>query len=310
MNNLLLPHAWNESMSNLTYFPVIVKSLEKIHNTAWSMEPNIHDNYEMVYMKKGSAVFNISGESVSLSPHNIVIIKPRQWHKFEVKSPSCEFIVFSFLFDSKKEVINAESIAGLEDFVDNIRELEKKSFITLSPGPKNDVITILRRILRERDKKGDWSDFLVYLLFLELFVHISRIIKQEWEENTRCRSTNLKESLNSAREYILTNYYKDITLSDVAKYVFLSESYFAHCFKDQFGTSPKNYILKVRIEVSKDMLAKTDMKISDIASSVGFLSQQRFNDIFKKMEHMTPLKYRKQYKESIVNKGDFYDNEQ
>lgn len=304
MENIFLPHAWNESMSNLAYFPVVVKSVEKIHDTNWSMQPNIHECYEMVYIKKGTATFCISGENVVLSPHNIVIIKPHQWHKFEVKTPSCEFIVFSFMLNTNKEVSASQDTAGLEDFVENVRELETKSYITLDPGPKNEIIHILRKILRERDKKSDWSEFLTYLLVLEMFVHISRTIKRRWEETTRNRSMNLEDSLNIARDYIHTNYDKEISLGDVAKYVYLSESYFAHCFKDRFGISPKSYILKVRIDAAKEMLSKTDMKISEIATAVGFLSQQRFNDIFKKSEQVTPLKFRKVYKESILNRGD------
>ncbi len=305
MNNLLLPQAWNESMSNLTYFPVIVKSLEKIHDTSWSMEENIHDNYEMVYIKKGAATFWISGEEVLLSPHNIVIIKPRQWHKFEVRSASCEFIVLSFTFSSGDSAGRDQSLSdlsGLEDYLDNIRNLEQSAFITLNPGPKNEILSILQKIMHEREKLEPWNEFLIYLLLLEMFVHLSRTIKQEWEDDTRYKSMNLSESLHAAKEYILLNYDKDMTLSDIAKYVYLSESYFAHSFKDLFGTSPKNYILKVRIEAAKELLQKTDMKISEVASSVGFLSQQRFNDIFKKTEKMTPLKYRKEYKESMINK--------
>ncbi len=305
MNNLLLPQAWNETMSNLTYFPAIVKSLEKIHDTTWSMQENIHDNYEMVYIKKGTATFWISGEEVLLSPHNIVIIKPKQWHKFEVRSSSCEFIVLSFTFSTSDDSQSEQSLsdlAGLEDYLDNIRNLEKSAYITLNPGPKNEILNILQRIMHEREKQENWNDFLIYLLLLEMFVHLSRTIKQEWEEDSRYKSMNLTESLYAAKEYIMQNYDKDMTLSDIAKYVYLSESYFAHSFKDLFGTSPKNFILKVRIEAAKELLQKTDMKISEVASSVGFLSQQRFNDIFKKMEKMTPLKYRKEYKESMINK--------
>lgn len=305
MNNLLLPQAWNETMSNLTYFPVVVKSLEKIHDTTWSMKENIHDNYEMVYIKKGTATFYISGEGVELSPHNIVIIKPQQWHKFAVKSMSCEFIVLSFTFSKNSEDDKAASLSelsGLEDYIDDIRDLKKSPYVTLNPGPKNEILSILKKIMNEREKERPWNDFLIYLLLLEMFVYISRTIKLEMESDTRYRSMNLTESMYAARDFIVQNYNKDISLGDIARYVYLSESYFAHSFKDVFGTSPKNYILKLRIETAKDILRKTDMKVSDIAASVGFLSQQRFNDIFKKMESVTPLKYRKEYKESMVNK--------
>ena len=41
------------------------------------------------------------------------------------------------------------------------------------------------------------------------------------------------------------------------------------------------------------MIANSDMKIGDIALSVGFSNQQRFNDMFKKMTGVNPLSYRK-----------------
>lgn len=300
MENSLLPHGWNETMFGLTHLPVIVKSLEKVHDTTWSMKENIHDCYEMVYMKKGSATFTISGQAVDLSAHTIVIIKPHQWHKFTVTSTSCEFIVLSFVFSDTRGAVLSDN--GIEDFIDNIKGLDNSPFVLLNPGPKNEILSVLRKILRERERKEPWNDFLIYLLSLELFVHISRTIKQEIVENTRYKSMNLSESMNAAKEYIMQNYDKELSLKDVARYVYLSESYFAHSFKDSFGISPKSFILKVRIDAAKDFLVKTDMKISDIAISVGFLSQQRFNDIFKKTEGITPLRYRKRYKESIVNK--------
>jgi transcriptional regulator GlxA family with amidase domain len=57
--------------------------------------------------------------------------------------------------------------------------------------------------------------------------------------------------------------------------------------------SPINYLLKVRIDRAKELLADTGLKISDIALSVGFSNQQRFNEMFKKYVHQTPLQYRK-----------------
>ena len=74
-------------------------------------------------------------------------------------------------------------------------------------------------------------------------------------------------------------------------------------FKDEFGISPKRYLLNVRINAAKELLADTDQKINDIAKEVGFSSQQRFNDIFKKYENMTPLHFRKIEKTKRINVG-------
>ena len=136
---------------------------------------------------------------------------------------------------------------------------------------------------------------------MELFVLLSRTLKQEWEQSAKNRNLKLHELLNIAKEYIDNNYAKDLTLSQVAKYIYLSDSYFAHSFKDKFGISPKSYILKVRIEEAKELLENTDLKISDVALSVGFSSQQRFNDIFRKYTELTPLRYRQLKKQERLN---------
>ena len=140
------------------------------------------------------------------------------------------------------------------------------------------------------------------ILVIELFVLLSRVLKLEWEQNTKNRNLKLFEILNTAKEYIDVNYAKDLSLSNVAKYIYLSDSYFAHSFKSKFGISPKSYILKVRIEAAKELLENTDVKVSDVAISVGFSSQQRFNDIFRKYEKLTPLKYRQACKKAKTNK--------
>ena len=48
----LLPKAWEGLLNSSDFLPVIVKTLERIQDAAWSTEPNRHENYEMVYMKR------------------------------------------------------------------------------------------------------------------------------------------------------------------------------------------------------------------------------------------------------------------
>lgn len=288
----LLPKAWESLLNSSSFLPVIVKTIERYQDTTWSMEPNRHENYEMVYMKKGFAVFEISGQSVSLGPNDIVIIKPMQFHKFIVKSESgCEFIVLNFKFGNK---INGEySEIPLEDFLNFVSSRETGAYITLKVSQKNEIIVLLNRILKERESSEPGSEFLNYLLVLELFVLLSRALKMEWENSIKTKSPKLKELIGISINFIHTNFERDISLGDIARFVFLSPSYFTRAFKEETGVSPINYLLKVRIERAKELLADTSLKISDIALSVGFSNQQRFNEMFKKYAHLTPLQYRK-----------------
>ncbi|MBE7036271.1 MAG: helix-turn-helix domain-containing protein [Ruminococcaceae bacterium] len=293
-----LPKAWNELIEKLSFVPAVVKAIEKIHDTGWSASADKHDHYEMVYVKKGTATFVIDGIDVNMVPNSVVIIKPQKAHKFIVKSESCELIVLSFKFKGKKDG-NHDS---LTDFMDYIEDESSGSHIYLKLGKKNDIVHVMNRILRERMKFQVWGDFLSCLLVLELFVLLSRALKQEWEQSSKNRNLKLHELLNIAKEYIDNNYAKELTLSQVAKYIYLSDSYFAHSFKDKFGISPKSYILKIRIEAAKELLENTDLKIADVALSVGFSSQQRFNDIFRKYTEVTPLKFRQQKKVEKINR--------
>ena len=301
-----LPRAWDELVEKLTYMPAIVKTIEKIHDTNWSMTANRHDYFEMVYIKKGSAIFQIEGIDVNMMPHSIVIIKPGRSHKFTVKSDVCEFIVLSFTFKTQKN--DLDSHVSLTDFIEYIEDEATGDYLYLTLSKKNDIVHVMNRILRERMKYQVWGDFLSCLLIIELFVLLSRTLKQEWEQSAKNRNLKLHELLNIAKEYIDNNYDKDLTLTQVAKYIFLSDSYFAHSFKDKFGISPKSYILKVRIEAAKEYLENTDIKVAEVAKLVGFSSQQRFNDIFRKHEDLTPLTYRQKCKLERMNASNEQNN--
>ncbi len=294
-----LPKAWNDLIEKLNYMPAVVKAIEKIHDTSWSATLGKHDYYEMVYIKKGTATFVIDGIDVQVVPNSVVIIKPQKSHKFIVSTESCELIVLHFQLKGKKDT--GGSHASLNDFMDYIEDESTGAYLYLKLGKKNDIVYVMNRILRERLKFQVWGDFLSCLLIMELFVLLSRTLKQEWEQSAKNRNLKLHELLNIAKEYIDNNYAKELTLSQVAKYIYLSDSYFAHSFKDKFGISPKSYILKIRVEEAKALLANTDLRIADVARSVGFSSQQRFNDIFRKYTQMTPLRYRQKKKQERMN---------
>lgn len=269
-------------------FPLNVVSLNKIHDPLWAATGHDHDHYELVYLKRGSADFETSEETVSIFPHNILIIKPHQPHKFTVTSPSCEFMVLSFTIDIREDLP-----ADIADTADIVSELGQRPHIILTPGPKNAVLNALKRIIWARQHREQWDDFLSKLLFLELLVYLSRTILST---SGLPGGTGINDAMMRARDYILDNFENHISLSELANHVYLSESYLSHCFKARFGTSPKNFILQIRINRAKELLATTDMKINDIALKVGFLSQQRFNDAFKRLENLTPLQYRKNSK--------------
>ena len=109
------------------------------------------------------------------------------------------------------------------------------------------------------------------------------------------RIHNSKYVMKRAIEYIDANYYKKISLEDIAGYINLSKHYVSYLFKKETGTNISSYINDIRIEKAKEMIVQREYKIKEIYEKVGFSDQQYFSKAFKKATGMTVT----QYKESI-----------
>lgn len=103
-------------------------------------------------------------------------------------------------------------------------------------------------------------------------------------------------------KYMHANYHKDISLNFMADYVSLSTPYLSKLFKSETGENFLEYLTRLRIEKSKELLLDPDHKITSIAEKVNFGNAQNYIRIFKKYEGMTPGQYREMYiKEKLNN---------
>lgn len=106
--------------------------------------------------------------------------------------------------------------------------------------------------------------------------------------------TNPKSHLVVAKaiEYIENNYNKPISLSSVACALNYNTSYLSRIFKEKNNQSFSTYLHKFRIEKACSLIKNSDLKISAIASMVGFVETEYFYKIFKRHTGLTPLEYK------------------
>ena len=96
-------------------------------------------------------------------------------------------------------------------------------------------------------------------------------------------------------EFVQENYSDaNLSVKEIADHFGLSFNYISKYFKVHTGTGLAKYIIYTRIEKSKELLANTDKLISQIADEVGFYSSNVFIRTFKKIEEITPGKYREE----------------
>jgi AraC-like DNA-binding protein/ligand-binding sensor protein len=100
--------------------------------------------------------------------------------------------------------------------------------------------------------------------------------------------------ITKARTYIHEHQTEEISLGQVAKAVNMSSYYFCKMFKKVTGINFTDYVARVRIEKSKNLLLNPNLRVSEIAFEVGFQSLTHFNRVFKKILGQSPTEYRAQ----------------
>lgn len=102
--------------------------------------------------------------------------------------------------------------------------------------------------------------------------------------------------LNSVIKYISKNISNsELDNSALAHVAEVSESYLRRSFKAEFKTTPKQYIIDLRIKKSKQLLKENCKTVTEISYECGFASVYHFCRAFKECVGITPSDYRKKH---------------
>ncbi len=95
-------------------------------------------------------------------------------------------------------------------------------------------------------------------------------------------------------EYMELHYAENITLEQAAGMVYLSPSRFRHLFREIMHIGFKEYLIGLRYQAAKKLLAGSDLTVSEIAAQTGFSNLYSFYKLFRLHEKMSPGEYRRQ----------------
>jgi AraC family transcriptional regulator len=121
--------------------------------------------------------------------------------------------------------------------------------------------------------------FVVYLL--RNYSTSDRLIKPQHQSLT---NTQLQQAI----DYIHDHLGGDLSLIQIAETMNISPTYFASLFKQKTGTSPHQYVIQQRVDRAIVLLQRTDLRITEIATRVGFSSQSHLTQHVKRATGMTP----------------------
>lgn len=155
-----------------------------------------------------------------------------------------------------------------------------------------DIVFYIKQFIYEYENKMDNCD--------AVLLNLSNIITHKLVRSILNRE-NYKEPLlcefgiEKAEQYLQQNFGRKITSNHLAQIANMSVSHFDRIFKKEYGCSPFQYLLNIRIEKAKKYLKNKDEMIINIALLCGFSSASSFSSCFHKTVGIKPMEYRKIY---------------
>lgn len=253
----------------------------------WNGVLHSHDCTELFYVTDGEGWLCTDEETVPLKKNCFVIVNPKVHHT------------------ERSSDINKMHYIVLG--IDNLQfHFEKEGnflpFRIFNLSSQQEIILpLLETILDELKKKLPSHEEICQHYLSILLLQLQRHTGQEFFIST---PTTIPYECEKAKAYIEDHFRDPITLDQLAELTHWDKFYFVHQFSKAYKIAPINFLLKLRVEHSKQLLRTTDYSVTQIAESSGFSSQNYFSQIFKKNLGVSPREYRLSQKNKTIEKKD------
>ncbi len=205
-------------------------------------------------------------------------------------------VVLAFPFENGIYV--REFIAEYEKKVHTIFESVDKDRVLIREAFCEFVCWIAEKILvLQADTADSIIDACIRIKAGESLEEITGIIGDvfKYARSIYSNRKSFSKEISAALSFIDENYFRDLSLSEIAGHVNLSSGYFSGLFKKELDMSFVEYLNNLRIEKAKELLVNTYLKAYEIAAKVGFGDETYFSRVFKKNTGISIQEYKKKW---------------
>jgi two-component system response regulator YesN len=120
---------------------------------------------------------------------------------------------------------------------------------------------------------------------------VSILVKEQASEISGGR--RIRSEVQLAQRLVAMRLAETITLTSIAEEVGLSSYYLSRLFREETGESFNDYVTRLRMEKAKVLLQTTQMKVYEVAESVGIPSYRYFTQLFRNWTGVAPIEYKR-----------------
>lgn len=238
------------------------------------------DSYLIMYILKGEGYVFTPDASASFRERQVVFVDCYRPHTYGASS-DLEFYWIHF-----------DGICA-EKYFRYLRNAH--SFpLTLSLPGQQEIIRLFSELLQGFGMNG-FSELRLGKYITDLLTLLERPLptsEQKVSENDPPAETAL--ACSKAAAYMRQNFSRPLSIEEAAAFVSLSPYHFIRRFKQQYGMTPHQYLLNLRLDCARFYLRTTAKTVKEIGFACGFQSENSFCIAFKKQAGITPTCYRNQ----------------
>ncbi len=238
------------------------------------MDIHWHEAIEILRFLEGSAEVRINEDVLTASTGDIIVVNSNCLHSIAPVTGTC-------LYDCliiNKDICNEWGIF-LSDTVFHNRVRD------------DDISLLIDRIALEYLKKDSHYKTIVLSKCAELMISLCRryAVQVDVDHSSRMKKAHL---VRHVIRYINQHYGEDVRLKNISNELGYSRFYIAHVFSEYSGMTVMEYLLLMRINMAKKLLANDNLSVQDVAVSCGYRNLSSFCVAFRKKTGQTPTAYR------------------
>ncbi len=254
-------------------------------------DEHTHEFAEIVYAISGEALETVNGTEHKVERGDLLFINYGSTHKVV---PVSNYSYINICFSPEiigNRIITRENAFDLLSLtaLEELRREYGADFVSFVGEERRLIETLLLDMLREYNSSLDER---TAVLESYMTVLIAKILRKK-KLKTAAGEREIWRELSG---YIEENLDKDLSLSALAQKCFYNPSYFSRAFKEKFGTTLIDHIMKERTAAAAKMLAESEFSIDGIAEKCGFGDRTALYRAFIKFYGTPPAEYRKQSK--------------
>lgn len=232
-----------------------------------------HSMLELTYVDQGSLHSVADGQDLFLEQGDMVLYGPNQWHmQYADIGVAPRYLTISF------------DASGYD-----LSKLLNHKFAS----PQR-AVTLIRQMLQQYDHMDEYSDDMVlHLLSLVLLILLREADSPNNKLKTAHSLENENEIIRKAQQYITAHIREKLSVPLVARNAGVSPSYLTALFHKNLQISPGEYIRRIKLQESKQMIRENAMNFTEIAAALEYSTVHHFSRQFKEKFGITPSQYAK-----------------